>query len=67
MTALISEKQIVLRKPKLLTYDDYAKLTPPDSGNYEKNTFMNQRAFKNTGIFCLKNKQLRSTKTLEVN
>ena len=35
MTALISEKQIVLRKPKLLTYDDYAKLTPPDSGNYE--------------------------------
>ena len=35
MTALISEKQLVLRKPKLLTYDDYAKLTPPDSGNYE--------------------------------
>jgi Uma2 family endonuclease len=22
-------------QPKLLTYDDYARLTPPDSGNYE--------------------------------
>jgi Uma2 family endonuclease len=24
-----------LPQPKLLTYDDYARLTPPDSGNYE--------------------------------
>lgn len=24
-----------LSKPKLLTYEDYARLTPPDSGNYE--------------------------------
>lgn len=23
------------RKPRLLTYDDYARLTPPDNGNYE--------------------------------
>ena len=24
-----------LPQPKLLTYDDYARLTPPESGNYE--------------------------------
>jgi Uma2 family endonuclease len=35
MTALIADKKIRIRNPKLLTYDDYAKLTPPDSGNYE--------------------------------
>jgi Uma2 family endonuclease len=35
MTALMSEKKIRIRNPKLLTYDDYARLTPPDSGNYE--------------------------------
>ena len=35
MTALLSEKKIRSRNPKLLTYDDYVKLTPPDSGNYE--------------------------------
>lgn len=28
-------KKIRIRNPKLLTYDDYAKLTPPDSNNYE--------------------------------
>jgi Uma2 family endonuclease len=35
MTVLIGDKKIRIRNPKLLTYDDYAKLTPPDSGNYE--------------------------------
>ncbi len=35
MTAFISERKVRISKPKLLTYDDYAKLTPPDSGNYE--------------------------------
>ena len=35
MTLLIENKKIRIRNPKLLTYDDYAKLTPPDSGNYE--------------------------------
>ena len=35
MTASISEKKIRNHNPKLLTYDDYVKLTPPDSGNYE--------------------------------
>ena len=28
-------KKVRIPKPKLLTYDDYARLTPPDSGNYE--------------------------------
>ena len=35
MTVLIGDKKVRIRNPKLLTYDDYAKLTPPDSGNYE--------------------------------
>jgi Uma2 family endonuclease len=35
MTVLIGEKKIRIPTKKLLTYDDYAKLTPPDSGNYE--------------------------------
>ncbi len=35
MTVLIGDKKIRIRNPKLLTYDDYAKMTPPDSGNYE--------------------------------
>ncbi len=30
-----SKKITRLPQPKLLTYDDYARLTPPDSGNYE--------------------------------
>jgi Uma2 family endonuclease len=29
------KKKVKLPQPKLLTYDDYARLTPPDSGNYE--------------------------------
>ena len=28
-------KSLKFRQPKLLTFDDYARLTPPDSGNYE--------------------------------
>jgi Uma2 family endonuclease len=28
-------KKIKFPQPKLLTFDDYARLTPPDSGNYE--------------------------------
>jgi Uma2 family endonuclease len=35
MTVLLEGKKVRIPKPKLLTYDDYAKLTPPDSGNYE--------------------------------
>ncbi|MBL7813960.1 MAG: Uma2 family endonuclease [Saprospiraceae bacterium] len=35
MTVLIGDKKVRIRNPKLLTYDDYVKLTPPDSGNYE--------------------------------
>ncbi len=35
MTVIIEDKKVRIRNPKLLTYDDYAKLTPPDSGNYE--------------------------------
>lgn len=35
MTVLIGDRKIRIPKPKLLTYDDYAKLTPPDNGNYE--------------------------------
>ena len=35
MTILLSEKKVRTPRIKLLTYDDYAKLTPPDSGNYE--------------------------------
>lgn len=35
-TADLRSKKITrLPQPKLLTYDDYARLTPPDSGNYE--------------------------------
>lgn len=30
-----SKKITRLPQPKLLTYDDYARLTPPNSGNYE--------------------------------
>ncbi len=28
-------KSLKFTQPKLLTFDDYARLTPPDSGNYE--------------------------------
>lgn len=35
MTVLLEGKKVRIPKPKLLTYDDYAKLTPPESGNYE--------------------------------
>jgi Uma2 family endonuclease len=39
MSAIIAEprSKVIKRlpQPKLLTYDDYARLTPPDSGNYE--------------------------------
>ncbi len=39
MSATIAEPRSKMIKrlpqPKLLTYDDYARLTPPDSGNYE--------------------------------
>lgn len=35
MTVLIEGKRKRIPTPKLLTYEDYAKLTPPDSGNYE--------------------------------
>jgi Uma2 family endonuclease len=39
MSATIAEprSKVIKRlpQPKLLTYDDYARLTPPDSGNYE--------------------------------
>jgi Uma2 family endonuclease len=35
MTVLIEGKRKRIPLPKLLTYEDYAKLTPPDSGNYE--------------------------------
>ena len=28
-------KMLKFTQPKLLTFDDYARLTPPDSGNYE--------------------------------
>jgi Uma2 family endonuclease len=35
MAAAIVEKKVRTSKTKLLTYEDYARLTPPDSGNYE--------------------------------
>ena len=35
MTVLLSDIKIHTPKKELLTYDDYAKLTPTDSGNYE--------------------------------
>jgi Uma2 family endonuclease len=35
MTVLIEGKKTKIPKPKFLTYEDYARLTPPDSGNYE--------------------------------
>lgn len=38
MNALATYPKLKVRKfpqPKLLTYEDYARLTPPDSGNYE--------------------------------
>ena len=35
MAAAIEEKKPRTSKTKLLTYEDYARLTPPDSGNYE--------------------------------
>ena len=35
MTVLIEGKRKRIPTPKLLTYEGYAKLTPPDSGNYE--------------------------------
>jgi Uma2 family endonuclease len=37
-TTAIAEQQAKTKRlpqPKLLTYNDYARLTPPDSGNYE--------------------------------
>jgi Uma2 family endonuclease len=33
--ALLKEPKARISKSKLLTYDDYVRLTPPDSGNYE--------------------------------
>jgi Uma2 family endonuclease len=35
MTVVIEGKKIRIPKVKLLTYEDYARLTPPDNGNYE--------------------------------
>lgn len=35
MTVLIGDRKVRIPKVKLLTYDDYFKLTPPDSGNFE--------------------------------
>jgi Uma2 family endonuclease len=35
MTVLIGDIKIRIPNKKKLTYEDYAKLTPPDSGNYE--------------------------------
>lgn len=35
MTVLLEGKKVRIPKSKMLTYEDYAKLTPPDSGNYE--------------------------------
>jgi Uma2 family endonuclease len=35
MTVLIEAKKARTTKKKLLTYEDYVKLTPPDNGNYE--------------------------------
>lgn len=37
LTALAPKKKRTKKfpQPKLLTYEDYARLTPPDSGNYE--------------------------------
>jgi Uma2 family endonuclease len=32
---LMRKAKTRIRKPRLLTYDDYARLTPPDNGNYE--------------------------------
>lgn len=32
---VVGKIQKKLPQPKLLTYEDYARLTPPDSGNYE--------------------------------
>ena len=53
MTVLIGDRKIRIPKPKLLTYDDYAKLTPPDNGNYELHNgqiiFMKAAASRNIG------------------
>ncbi len=35
MTVLLEGKKVRIPTPKLLKYADYARLTPPDSGNYE--------------------------------
>lgn len=35
MTVLIGGKKVRMPKAKLLTYAEYEKLTPPESGNYE--------------------------------
>ena len=32
---MVKSDKLKFPKPKLLTYEDYARLTPPDSGNYE--------------------------------
>lgn len=35
MTITIAERKVRIRQPKLYTYEDYARLTPTDSGNFE--------------------------------
>ena len=35
MTVTIAERKVRIRQPKLYTYEDYARLTPTDSGNFE--------------------------------
>jgi Uma2 family endonuclease len=35
MAVLLEDKKTRVPKKKLLTYEDYARLTPPDNGNYE--------------------------------
>lgn len=35
MTVLMGEQKVRIPSKKAYTYEDYAKLTPPDSGNYE--------------------------------
>ena len=35
MTLVIEGKKVRIPKTKLLTYEDYIRLTPPDNGNYE--------------------------------
>ncbi len=35
MSVVIKGKKTQTLKKKLLTYEDYKRLTPPDNGNYE--------------------------------